>query len=285
MFSVDVMAQAREATYSPSPLLRILQDPSLMPSGSTENLRKGHKRPSHSPRRREHRTPIVTAIAIAEEERHGKHLKALLRSSSDHLEHEIRRANDATVRADFAERREREALARAEDAEIARDTLQDERMHLEKDTREYQMQMEASQREKRQLEEDLTDARREMEELEYSERKAQETVRKYQTMMNSMEKQIRVRATEVQKVVDQCYEDGREDGYEDGYRDGREAGLKEGLKKGRKEGLRQGREQGRRTERWNAMEAFDKFLVEETNDQDEQHRVCMFRFPFEMKAL
>lgn len=268
------MAQAREATSSPSPLIRILHDPSLMPSGSVENLRKEHKRPSQSPRRREHRAPVVAAIAIAEEERHAKHLKALLRSSSDHLERETRRAEDATVRAEFAERREREALARAETAEAGRDALQTERMRLENDTRGYQMQMEASQRETRQLEEDLADARREMAELEYSEQKARETLRRYQIILNDMEKQIRLRANEVQKMIDQCYEDGREDGYEDGYRDGQEAGVKEGWRKGRKEGLRQGKEQGRRAERQYAMEAFDKFLEEETNDRDERHRVC-----------
>uniref|UniRef100_A0A8H8CPU6 Uncharacterized protein n=1 Tax=Psilocybe cubensis TaxID=181762 RepID=A0A8H8CPU6_PSICU len=269
---LDIIAQAREATLSPSPLMRILHDPSLIPSGSVENLKKGHKRPSRSPRRREHRAPVVAAIAIAEEERHAKHLKGLLRASSDQLERETRRADDAMVRAEFAERGERDARIRAEVAEAARNALEDERMRLENDARDYQMQMEASQRVARQLEEDLANARREIEELEYSERKAQEALRRYQVILHDMEQQITLRAAEAQKMIDECYEDGREEGYEDGYQDGLESGRKEGWKKGKKEGQRQGREQGRRAERRNALEAFDKFLVEETNDGDEEHR-------------
>ena len=136
----QLIAQMRDATYSPSPLLNILHDPTLLSAGSTDSLRGGSRRPSRSPgRRREHRTPIVAAAALAEEERQANHLKSLLRVSGDRLEYEMRRADEAVARADFAERQEREALRRARAAEAENERIQAESVHLERDMRNYQM--------------------------------------------------------------------------------------------------------------------------------------------------
>ncbi|KAF8967848.1 hypothetical protein BDZ97DRAFT_1916433 [Flammula alnicola] len=273
----DLMAQMREATYSPSPLLRILNDPTLLSSESAEDLRRNRRRPSRSPgRRREHRSPLVAAIAIAEEERQANHLKALLRSSGDRLEYEMRRADDATARASFAERQESEALARAKAAEAENERMEIESMRLERDSRNYQIQLEASQRETRRLQDDMHDIRREMEDLQNSEAKAHESVRKYQLALHELQIQMRNREVQIQGVVDRCYEDGREDGYDEGYEkgydDGRKSGLKEGLKKGRKEGVKEGREEGRNGERRNAIEAFEKFLSEDMDDDRRSER-------------
>ncbi|KDR75796.1 hypothetical protein GALMADRAFT_226445 [Galerina marginata CBS 339.88] len=268
--NIDLVAQVREATYSPSPLIRILQDPSILPTESADNGKKERRRPSRSPRRREHRSPMVAAIAIAEEERQAKHLKALLRSSGDRLEHEMRRADDATARAEWAERREREALERTKAAEAAKQEMHIESMRLERDIRNYQLQLEAAQIETRRLQDDLADARREVEELDRAEAKAQQSLHKYRVAMHDSETQMQERTAEIYRMADNYYEDGREDGYDEGYdkgyEDGRKTGVREGVKKGRNEGVKEGREQGRQEERRNALEAFDKFLAQDNDD-------------------
>lgn len=60
-----------------------------------------------------------------------------------------------------------------------------------------------------------------------------------------------------------------EAGFSDGFEEGRESGLKEGIKKGRKEGVSEGKAQGRREERRNALEAFDRFIQEQREDEEE----------------
>ncbi|KJA29032.1 hypothetical protein HYPSUDRAFT_128758 [Hypholoma sublateritium FD-334 SS-4] len=260
----------RDATYSPSPLLNILHDPTLLSAGSTENLR-GSRRPSRSPgRRREHRTPIVAAAALAEEERQANHLKSLLRISGDRLEYEMRRADEAVARADSAERQEREALRRARAAEVENERIQAESVRLERDMRNYQMQLEVSQREARRFQDDILPIEQEMEEVQLSEARAQESIRKYQATLREYERQMKERASQMKVALERWYESGRESGYEEGYdqghQDGRRVGLKEGRKLGRKEGVIEGREQGHNEERRNAVEAFEKFLAEDTDE-------------------
>jgi hypothetical protein len=272
MFSVDLISQMRDATYSPSPLLRVLHDPTLLSSGSTENLRKDGRRPSRSPgRRREHRSPYLAVAAIAEEQRQANHLKSLLHTSGDRLEQEMHRADEAVARADFAERQEREALVRAKVAEAERERQENESIRLERDMREYQIRLEASQREAKWLQDDARSMKRELQELQDSEAKAQELIRKHQTALREYEIQGKERESQIKVLVDRWYENGREDGHDEGYeigfRDGRKLGVKEGLKKGRKEGVKEGWEQGRNEERRNAIEAFDRFLSEDSNDE------------------
>lgn len=236
MKSADLMAQVHQATYSPSPSRRILEDPSLVLVEPSERSKEKstHSRKSRSPKRRaEHRSLVVAAFAIAEEERQGKHLKSLLRTSAERLEQEMRRTAEATMRADFAERREQEALQRANDAEANNERLQQEITSLERDMRRYQMQLEASELSTKELREDLADTRQELREMERGERKAQEKVQRYHLIIQDYERE----QGRIQGVADDSYEDGREDGYKEGYdvgfEDGRKAGIREGLKQGR----------------------------------------------------
>ena len=233
------MAQVREATYSPSPLIKILQDPTLMPTKSMrESLQKpepiqgGGKRPSHTPSpRREHkpRSPFVAAIAIMEEERQAQHLKSLLRASADRLEQEMRRADDASVRAQYSELREADALSRAKAAEKSKEEMREENIRMERDMRDNLILLEASQRETTRLRSDLAEAHREIEEIQQSERRAQEMLQQYQFAVRDLERQMRQRIAEMQTMVNQCYADGKDDGYDEGY----DVGYKEGIKYGR----------------------------------------------------
>jgi len=270
---MDFIAQLREATNSPSTITRLLQDPTLLSQESAENLKERKLKSRSRSRQKEHRSPLVAAIAIAEEEKRAKQLKSLLRESGELLEYEMRRAEEAMARADFAERREREALARAKAAEDARFEMENEALRVERELRHHQIELEGSQRETARLKEDIHDMQREMEELQDAESGAQRSLRGYELAWKEMEIQTSEYAIEVQAIVDKSYKDGREDGYEDGYEDGHKAGVREGVKKGRKEGLREGREQGRIEEKRNALEAFDHFLAEDSNDGKRSPRI------------
>lgn len=208
---IDLLDQVRRATYSPSPLVRILQDPTILPMKPAES--KKEQRTHRASRQREHRSPMVAAIAIAEEERHAKQLKALLRSSGDRLEYETRRAEDAIARADYAERQEKEALARARAAELAKEQMQIESTRLERDMRNYQLQLEEAHIETRRIEGDLEHACREIEELRDAESQAQDLLQRYQKQLDELGLMMMERTAAAQRMVDKSYEDGWQDGY------------------------------------------------------------------------
>lgn len=124
-YSDYIVSRIREATFSPSPLFRILHDPTILPPDSPDYPRSRRDRnPGSSHRRsRERRTEIIAAIAIAEEEKQSRELKSLLRITGERLEYEIKRADAATVRADIAERQEKIYLARARTAEAEKEDI------------------------------------------------------------------------------------------------------------------------------------------------------------------
>lgn len=205
---------------------------------------------------------MVAAMAIAEEERQASQLKSLLQATGDRLEHEMRRAEEATARADFTDRQAHELLARARDAELEKVKMKEEMVRMERETRNLQIQLEASQREAKRLCDDLEDIRQEMEQLQRSERKAHASNLRNELTLREYQKQ----AVGVQKMIDTCYQSGQNEGYNEGYEEGYEDGLRAGARKGRKEGLREGVERGRHEERQYAVQAFDNFLI---TDKDE----------------
>lgn len=260
-----IVSQIREATYSPSPLIRILHDPSILPPQSLDYakpLRDDRRNRAPRPRRgREHRTEVIAALAIAEEEKHSRQLKTLLRDSAERLEYEIRRADAATQRAEIAERQEKAYLARAESTEREKDELRKVCNGLERDLRNYQIQLEETQRDLKHLLIDLDEKRKEMEELQNVEARAQAEIRKSRSGMKELQRQLEKQNLEVQNVIQQWYRSGREAGYEqgndEGYEAGRKAGIKEGLKKGKREGLAEGIDNGKHEEHRNAIEAIE----------------------------
>ena len=216
----------------------------------------------------------MAAIAIAEEEKQSRQLKSLLRSSGERLEYEIRRADDAVLRAEIAEREEKAYLAKAKAAEAEKEELRRTSNELEGEVRTYQMQMEAARRDVRSLQAELEGKHREMEELRYEEARALETVKKYQRSLHDLQLQMREQDVQMQTALDRWYDSGRDEGYQEGYDDGykagRKIGIKEGTKRGRREGMREGIEQGKHEERQNAIEAFDRFLSTEMRDDDQK---------------
>ncbi|RDB25464.1 hypothetical protein Hypma_007824 [Hypsizygus marmoreus] len=278
---LDVVAKLREVTSSPSPLTRLLQDPSLE---SSRSKHRSGRRNSRSPHR-ERRSPSLMTLALVEEERQGNHLKALLRNATDRLEYEIRRADEAEARAIYAESREKEVSTKLIAAESIRRQMESDLERSNAENRRYQMQLENGDREQKRLKANLLQAEKLVDELEEANSKAKESSRYYQNLLLEHRAHEEGREEGRQIAMQRCFEDGRDEGwvagndegfeegrkagFEDGRRTGRKEGLREGREQGRIEGLREGREQGRIEERRNALEAFDRFLNEEMDDYDD----------------
>ncbi|PPQ63496.1 hypothetical protein CVT24_005153 [Panaeolus cyanescens] len=254
----DIVSLGRAASASPSPLLRVLQDPSLLSRRSKEkidgskgdSLKKERARKASRSPRREHRSQVVAALAIAEEERQASHLKTLLRTSTDRLETEMRNAQDAKMHAEFCEIREKDALA-------------------QRAANQYLGELQLAQLELRRMQTEMEETQRELEEAQKRERRATEALREEQDLSTHAMIQHMARENGYRAALKSYLEGGREQGYEEGYNigyeDGRKAGIKEGRTKGRKEGLIEGIEQGRAEERKKAIEALDRFLEDDTN--------------------
>lgn len=255
-------------TYSPSPLGRLLQDPAVLELSKAAK-QKGHR----SSRSRERRTPSLTTIALVEEERHVNHLRALLRSASNRLEYEIRRADDAEARGQSAEMRIKDTTAQLMIAERARREAETGSKQSNAESRRYQIQIEQMEIEMRRLEANTLRLEEENERLEESSIKAKETSRQYQTALRDYQAREDGKEVGRQMAIQRWFETGREKGWslghKEGYEEGKQEGFDEGIKVGRTEGLREGVEHGKNEERKKAIEAFDRFMDEEMG-YDEQ---------------
>lgn len=269
---------------SPSVLSDILHDPVAL-SNLTNAVPK--KRSRSKPRRgssssyREptSNSPSVMGLVLAEEERQSHHLKAMLRSTGDRLEHETRRADRAEKRAQLEEASNRDLTAKLQAADGTRYKAESESERTKDEVRRLQMQIESMQNQLKRAQETVATVERRKSEAEESASKARETARKFQNSLN--EAQARAdgreesRRVEIQKYYDRGHKEGwdagRKDGYEDGksdgYERGRAAGFEEGKRSGRERGWEEGRAQGRKDERQHAMRAFDKFLQEEIRNR------------------
>lgn len=220
---------------------------------------------------------------MAEEERQGSHLKAVLRSTHDRLEHEIRRADRAEQRADHAETRTRELCTRLGAADAARQTAEMESTRLKEEMKRFQMQIEAFERGLKRAQEDVDKLEKRRADAEDNASKSREAARKLQTAVNDYQTREDGREEVRRKEIQRWYDVGRQEGWDaghadgfkegkkEGFRDGKNAGFDEGKKSGREKGFNEGKERGRREERQHAMKAFEK-LLEEEEKQDKQDR-------------
>ncbi|GLB37518.1 hypothetical protein LshimejAT787_0405690 [Lyophyllum shimeji] len=260
----DLVVQLREAATAPSPLAQFVEDPAVI-----KLSRQKHKSGTKGSRN----TPSLKQLALIEEERKVSRLKALLRSAADHLEHEIRRADEAELRAHLAEIQEREVSAKAVAAESSKSRAEVEHERSVAESRRYQIESESAVRELQRLKADLRKVENMRDEFEAASMKAEELNRQYRKTL--LKYQIREEDIQQGHRVDmaRCFDEGREEGWtagnEEGFEEGRAIGYKEGRETGRKEGLHEGREQGRIEERRKALEAFERFLSEEMGSYDD----------------
>lgn len=208
-------------------------------------------------------TPLTLPRSLSNDERkHGAQLESLLHS-------ERLRADDAVSRAEYAERREKEALAAVQRLEETKLKLQEELWAVESASRDYQVQLELTERELRVSQRDGELLQHETKLLDRTCRETQEKCRQYQASFRKYEERMSTQETEMQNSMQKWFISGEGQGYEvgysEGYREGRVDGKQHGIRLGRKEGLREGRESGRTEERRNAMEAMDRFLAQQSH--------------------
>jgi len=217
---MDFVTHARQVIDSPSPLVRLLDDPTLFPRTSKRDTRRKGKSPDH-------RTTMVAELALKEEERQAVHLKSLLRTSTNQLEDEIRRADEANMRAEYAECREKATASRLQKAESERDQALLNSNRLQRDLHSYQMQLEEALRQVQLLQAELEDVGRDFEEMD---RQTRTTAHQQDASVQAIETQIRRREEDLQKSLDETFENGRADGYAAGYQTGFDAGRRRGIK-------------------------------------------------------
>jgi len=288
---LDVIAQVREASLSPSPLAELLQDPLLIKS--LTRPRRASRRPSTPSIERSRKddrdsdTTSVLTIVLAEEERQGNHLKALLRITGERLDAELRRAEQAESRAEYSETRLRELQIRLSSTDVARHQAELEAARLKEEVKRYRMQAEISEGELQRTRDNNTTLTRQKDGAVREETKARELAREYLQKIREYEarddgreegRRIGIRKgynagwEECRPVAhaegyNQGYEEGCADGYTEGHSEGfnagRLAGFEEGKKKGRADGISEGIARGRKEEREHALHEFDKFLTEE----------------------
>ncbi|TEB38407.1 hypothetical protein FA13DRAFT_1752028 [Coprinellus micaceus] len=194
--------------------------------------------------------------AFVEEHRQASELSAL----ESRLSAEMRRAEEAVARAEYAERREKDALATVARLEAQRKKLDEEAVAIESSSRNYQVQLELTERELRVTRRDGELLQEEFQQLERSHKHSQEQCRRYQTGLKESHAQMDSRETVMKISMKKWFTNGEgvgyDNGYKDGYEEGKRDGKRQGIKAGRKEGLREGIEQGRAEEqdRYNGVD-------------------------------
>ncbi|KAI0790837.1 hypothetical protein C8Q75DRAFT_806216 [Abortiporus biennis] len=299
----QTLRDLREATDSPTPLTEFLQDPFTLRTlihhkksrrGSASGSRERSASKDLARKREKGKdsdTTSLLTVVLAEEERQANHLKVLLRSASERLENEMRRAELAERRAFTAESHSREAATRLSNAENARHQAELDSAHSREEIARHKTLAESKDRELRKAQAEIQKLDRTKNDLEHSlseakesARNAKQTLREWQAREDGVEEGRRLE-------IIRRYNDGREDGYEDGrgegyetgrnegyeeghsvgyeqgrnegYNAGRLAGFEEGKNIGWSEGYEEGLEQGRKEEREQALRAFDKFMDSE----------------------
>jgi chromosome segregation ATPase len=217
----------------------------------------------------------MMSMLLAEEERQASHLKAVLGSTGDRLEQEMRRTERAEQRADHAEVRAKELALRISAAESAQHSAELHSIRLKEDMHRFQVQVDTMQRELIRAQEDIDNLERKKAAAEDKASKARDVARKFQTALDDFqaaeEERDEARRVEIQRWYDigrqegwdAGHKEGFEEGNEEGFLDGKMAGVEEGRRAGRDRGWEKGREQGRKEERQVALRAFDKYLKTE----------------------
>jgi hypothetical protein len=294
-FDYDLTSQIRDAASSPSTLAAFLQDPAFintLNNSTTRKRSKARRRPS-SPHHEPHGSSStgMMGMVLAEEERQASHLKAILKSTGDRLEHEIDRANRAEKRSEHAEARAREIASRVSSAEAGQHAAELHSIRLKEEIQRLQIQVGTMQRDLRRAQGDVDALERQKAEAEQNASKSRDVARKFQKALNDFQDREELmedaRRTEIQRWYDVGRQEGFEEGKEDGYREGKLSGLEASRNAHRSREWDQGREEGRKEERQNALRAFDKFLLEEMHGR-RYHSVrmfCMFLSPASINSL
>ncbi|KAH9937960.1 hypothetical protein B0H21DRAFT_833405 [Amylocystis lapponica] len=219
----DMMHELREVTSTPTPLA-----PSVIQGVSGETQKREKEKDSD--------TASILTLVLAEKERQAHHLKAILRSTGERLEYEIRRADQAETRTRSADDLAQTSSTRVTAAETGRHQAELDAARAREEIKRYQILAETAERELRRAETDVLRAERLRSNAEQSAADAKDIARKAQQSLREQQAREEGREEGRRLEVRRRYNDGREDSFEDGCAQGYEAGHTEGLEAGRAEG-------------------------------------------------
>ncbi|KAH9943683.1 hypothetical protein B0H21DRAFT_865662 [Amylocystis lapponica] len=233
----DMMHELREVTSTPTPLGEFLRNPVLLTTlmGHRKKARRGGE-PQKREKEKDSDTASILTLVLAEKERQAHHLKAILRSTGERLEYEIRRADQAETRTRSADDLARTSSTRVTAAETGRHQAELDAARAREEIKRYQILAETAERELRRAETDALRAERLRSNAEQSAADAKDIARKAQQSLREQQAREEGREEGRRLEVRRRYNDGREDGFEDGCAQGYEAGHTEGLEAGRAEG-------------------------------------------------
>ncbi|EPQ57607.1 hypothetical protein GLOTRDRAFT_127964 [Gloeophyllum trabeum ATCC 11539] len=287
----DVIKQIRDASLSPSPIAQFLADPDVAAilsrpkksrRASTNSLRERVSSPKKQRERDHDDANSIITLVLAEEEKSTHRLKTMLRSTTDRLEHELRRADQAEARAQAAERRAGAALGKVALADAARVQAEADASHAKDEKARVQLLLEVAQRDLQRAQEANRKMEEQKREAERAAEKAEEKARRYQMLLREAETDGKEKDASRQVAATRGFNDGRKMGYDEGYEEGfiagrdegyeeghiagfqqgRFEGYEEGRSVGREEGFEDGRDEGKREEREQAMMALNTFVDE-----------------------
>ncbi|KAG1878105.1 hypothetical protein DFJ58DRAFT_754011 [Suillus subalutaceus] len=264
---IDVMAQIRAATMTPTPLKELLKDPVVINTLYNGDGRKKSHRQSSSSQHHEPRysTSTLMSMVVAEEERQAQQLRSTLRSTGDRLDQEMRRAKQAESKAEFSELRAQELTVRVSAAETGKRYAELEAARANEETRRYQMRIESLEKQVTKLQADIRVLERQRNEADESASRARDTARKFQIELSKQQAK--------EKVVEEGSIYSRKKWFVTGHNEGWDAGYAEGFDDGREDGFeevetKQGHKIGRK-ERFNN----DREQEVDENDQTAQKKV------------
>lgn len=227
-------------------ILRTLLGHKKSRRGSTSSQRTGPREHSRDSRKvkKDGDTERVLTLVLAEEERQAHQLKALLRTTGERLEAEIRKGDNAEERARTADNRARDATARAIAAESARHLAELDATRAREEITRYRLVAETSERELHKAEDDVRRLDRLKNAAEQAAADARDTARKAHQTLREWQAREEGRTEGMRVEIRRRYDEGRDDGYEDGRADGYEAGRQAGVEEGKAEGMHAGRTEG-----------------------------------------
>ncbi|KAG5648526.1 hypothetical protein DXG03_003137 [Asterophora parasitica] len=253
----EFVFQMREAGNTPSALADFLADPYVVEFHRKQNENHNGLKDYRK------MTSRMQKNLIEPQEHLVRFLKELLRNAADHLEYEMRRANDAELRAGFAELSAKDVAgklaaaegdkARADGAHVAERQL-------------HRTQLEKTREELKGLRRDIRSAERLKDQFEGASIRAKEMNIHYRENISKWKRYEEGVQQGHEIEVANSFDEGRVRGWQEGFEEGRNTGHQEGLVAG----MREGKEQGRKEERKNALEAFDKFLANEMGESDDR---------------
>jgi hypothetical protein len=183
------------------------------------------------------RRPSTKGRRSQQEEEQNARLRTLLRNTSDRLEYETTRADEAVARATYAENQALERFTRLKEFESRNTQITSELQRSQREAETYMVRLEDAQREVSRLHDELRSLREQRDSAEdrarHANRIAEDWYDRFENYKAREEGRIEGLRRGWVKKMDELSSSLYNDGYNDGYEHGTKDGFDHGVRKGR----------------------------------------------------